>query len=514
MLRIARLTERTGRYYLTDLAVDVAAAKLATVELASGAVRGVEAGEARPVWPAPGRWVGAGSAGLGLSGTPDPGALEAVLAGRSPSSGRALRRHDTEVSGYDLTFAAPKSVSIAFGLCDPATAGTVEAAHAAAVEEAFGYMATRAASVRRGSGDARRVEPVEGLVGASFTHGVSRALDPHLHTHVVVANLAHGVDGRWTAIDGRGLYAHAAAAGALYDAQLRHELSTRLGLGWTERRSGAYELAVVDPAVIGAFAARRAEIADHLHGRTAPGPVGLAVPVGVSASRRARAVAWAATRDPKPSAPDPGALRRMWAGRAQRVGVTWGPLGHVLEAGSVPADGARSVRGRLTADVDEHRFAAALAQAPHRGPTRRHAIAAWAGALAGGAPARTVGSCVEMLAEWGPGTGVDERSVRPADLVPAPHLLRALGPRPSTPRDLATWQGAALSVDRYRARWSLDDLRQPLGSDGSPGALSRMPARRLAEHLAAERDLSEARRRLGRTRAREPQSPERSLGRG
>ena len=51
--------------------------------------------------------------------------------------------------------------------------------------------------------------------GAGFEHFTSRAGDPHLHSHVVVANMAHGVDGRWSAIDGRGLYAHARAAGAL-----------------------------------------------------------------------------------------------------------------------------------------------------------------------------------------------------------------------------------------------------------------------------------------------------------
>src|SRR5919108_523192 len=66
-----------------------------------------------------------------------------------------------------------------------------------------------------------------GLVAAAFRHRTSRAGDPQLHTHVLVANLIEGVDGRWSALDGRRLYAHAKTASYLYEARLRAELTRR-----------------------------------------------------------------------------------------------------------------------------------------------------------------------------------------------------------------------------------------------------------------------------------------------
>jgi len=71
----------------------------------------------------------------------------------------------------------------------------------------------------------------DGLVAAAFRHRTSRAAEPQLHTHVVVANLVHSpADGRWTALDARPLYRWARPVGHLYEAQLRWELTRRLGV--------------------------------------------------------------------------------------------------------------------------------------------------------------------------------------------------------------------------------------------------------------------------------------------
>ena len=81
---------------------------------------------------------------------------------------------------------------------------------------------------RRGAGGVDRI-PGRGLVAAAFRHRTSRAGDPQLHTHVLVANLTLGADGRWSALDGRRIYAHAKTAGYLYEARLRAELTRELG---------------------------------------------------------------------------------------------------------------------------------------------------------------------------------------------------------------------------------------------------------------------------------------------
>jgi hypothetical protein len=151
------------------------------------------------------------------------------------------------------------------------------------------------------------------------------------------------------------------------------------------------------------------------------------------------------------------------------------------------------------ASVDEHRFAAAVSEVADRGVTRRDALGAWAASLEVGAPAEDVERCVDMLADWGAGTGVAERLLAPAAVVPPPHLLRVLGPRPAAPRALGLWESAASAVARYRARWDVRDRWRVLGAD-TPAELRALPARRLADHLATTRKIDDVLAGLGRPR--------------
>ena len=99
----------------------------------------------------------------------------------------------------------------------------------------------------------------KGFIGAAFRHRTSRAGDPQLHTHVVVPNLVQGADGRWSAPDGRHLFAWKMTAGTLYRSALRAELAP-LGLAWDIRRNGLSELRDVPKAVLRAFSKRRTDI--------------------------------------------------------------------------------------------------------------------------------------------------------------------------------------------------------------------------------------------------------------
>lgn len=466
MLRVARIADRTGRYYLADIASELDAGSFGPCPERS---------------PHHDRWLGVAAERLALAGRVDADSLAAVLSGRHPSGRHRLRQRETIVSAFDLCFAAPKSASVLFGLGQPGTSADVRAAHDEAVDSAMEYVATHAAAVRRTSTDGRSPGPVDGLVAAAFTHAVTRALDPHLHTHVVVANLARGDDGRWRALDGRGLYAHAPAAGAVYDAVLRHGVTARLGLRWTPSAPGRWQLGLVDPVVAGLLSTRRADISAHLR-LHAHGP---------SPTRRAKEVAWAATREPKAPMPSAAELRSRWESVARDSG--W----HVDLARGSPT---RSAGGH---ELDEHRFAAGVAGvagSAHRGVARRDTLAAWAGAIREGSPDHDLTRCVDMLADWESGIGVAERHVAPAAVVPPNHVQRALGPRPHSPGALAVWQSAAASVARYRERWDVRDP-SPLGAE-TGAELSAMPARRLAEHLETIRSIDDALTKLGRPRWR------------
>jgi conjugative relaxase-like TrwC/TraI family protein len=183
---------------------------------------------------APGYWLGRAAGELGLGGMVTEDGLHRVLNGAHPLTGERLGAppRGVRVAGYDLTFRAPKSVSLLYGLGGSEVAGAVREAHDHAVTQALGYLERQAAIVSRGHARERQ-ELAGGLVAAGYRHRTSRAGDPLLHTHVLVGALGRGGDGRWTALDARALYAHAKTAGYLYQAVLRGELTRRLGVEWS-----------------------------------------------------------------------------------------------------------------------------------------------------------------------------------------------------------------------------------------------------------------------------------------
>ncbi len=138
------------------------------------------------------------------------------------------------VHGFDLSFAAPKSVSLLRALTDDIGEKAMQAAHVRAVEAAMTYLHRHAGYTRvhnplTGTKDLQRLP---GLVGIAYQHETSRCGDPHLHTHVIVANRQARADGTLVSIDSKSLYHEAKAAGVVYQAVLRHELHAELRVEW------------------------------------------------------------------------------------------------------------------------------------------------------------------------------------------------------------------------------------------------------------------------------------------
>ena len=210
----------------------------------------------------PGRWTGDGAETLRLGGRVDDDGFMALMEGRDPGTGQRLKRVGgrSKVAAFDLTFSAPKSVSVLFAVGEPALAGALVKAHEQAVDAAVGYLEREACRVRRGRGGVRR-EVGEGFVAAAYRHRMSRAEDPQLHTHVVAANMARGTDGRWTALDATPIYQHAKAAGFLYQAHLRAAVRERLPwVRWGPVRNGMAEIEQLAPGVLREFSTRRRQI--------------------------------------------------------------------------------------------------------------------------------------------------------------------------------------------------------------------------------------------------------------
>ena len=210
-------------------------------------------------------WVGKGAEELGLSGPVDPATFRAVLEGKVPDgSGTELGRRgkDGEIihrPGRDLTFSAPKSVSLA------ALVGgdrRIVEAHDRAVAATLAWVEKNAAETRMKDPDTGKMGRVgnQKIVAATFRHDTSRNLDPQLHTHAVLANMVRGEDGKWRSMANEGLYAQQKLIGMLYRNELAAGLS-RLGYGIEKTHAdGRFEIAGVSREVVEAFSSRRTEI--------------------------------------------------------------------------------------------------------------------------------------------------------------------------------------------------------------------------------------------------------------
>ena len=188
-----------------------------------------------------GAWFGDGARLLGLSGEVADDSFLAVMAGMDP---RAAERHlgraydEDSVRGFDVTASAPKSVSILFALGDDATRRQVLAAHDAAVAAMASWIERNAHTRYRIGGEVAVVD-AEGIVAGAFGQHTSRALDPQLHTHLVIANRVRSPDGRWLALDARTIKRDQRTLSAIYHAGLRAELSLRLGVRWEVRSTAS-----------------------------------------------------------------------------------------------------------------------------------------------------------------------------------------------------------------------------------------------------------------------------------
>ncbi len=264
-------------------------------------------------------WFGKGAEELGLSGPVDPDTFRAILEGKVPDgSGTELGKRGkdggiTHRPGRDLTFSAPKSVSIAALVGGDARIVDV---HDRAVQATLAWVEKHAVQTRMRDAETGRMVRVgdQKSVVATFRHDTSRNLDPQLHTHAVLANMVQGEDGKWRTMANEGLYAHQKLIGAIYRNGLAAGLA-RLGYGIEKTHAdGRFEIAGVSREAIMAFSTRRAEIeaamAERGLGATADHP---------RHAERAALMTRATKRDV-----DRDELRHVWQRQAADLGLDVG----------------------------------------------------------------------------------------------------------------------------------------------------------------------------------------------
>ena len=218
-----------------------------------------------------GEWFGKGAVALGLTGAVASQDFRAVLEGRDPQTGEVLVRRAANRSerraAWDATFNAPKSLSIqALAGGD----GRLLDAHRSAVTRALSELEGFALSRQHGG---REWVLTANLVAARFEHIAARPArdadegygpDPHLHTHVVVANLTRRPDGAWRGLDPLEIYRAQGFVTAVYRSELAREvqqLGYRINL---TANDGRWELEGYRASQLRGFSRRRREIEEAL----------------------------------------------------------------------------------------------------------------------------------------------------------------------------------------------------------------------------------------------------------
>ena len=265
-------------------------------------------------------WHGQGLAALGLKAGQkvSAGTFETLLRGHVLGTNIRLgRKRDGKHEhrpGFDITFSAPKSVSLAALLPTrkhPRGDRGVLRCHDEAVKATLDWIEETKLQTRGydpATGRRPRVKG-HGMAAALFRHIASRNLDPQLHTHAVVANMTRDGEGRWKSIEPTELHRNAVLFGAYYRDQLARRLIAK-GYSVLPAMTGrmqSFEIAGYDRRIQAAFSSRSREMKAYMDER------------GWDRSRAAADIAALATRKRK-AEPLHAMLRTIWAARAGELG--------------------------------------------------------------------------------------------------------------------------------------------------------------------------------------------------
>lgn len=262
---------------------------------------------------APSAWWGTGADALGLHGEVDSSDFRALLEGRLQDGTEMHRGGEGRTAGLDLTFSAPKSLSMQ-ALIGAST--ELLDAHQQAVTHALQYVQAELAAYRSTQDGETVSVRSQNVVAARFDHDLSRELDPQVHTHCVLLNLTQRPDGQWRALDAHALYEQQKLLGIVYRAELAKRVQE---LGYGIRRThqdGRFELGHITREQVEAFSTRSRAINAALAAKGES---------RATASAEMREIAGLSTRKAKDASVRRDELREAWNAKAAALGVNWKP---------------------------------------------------------------------------------------------------------------------------------------------------------------------------------------------
>ncbi len=292
----------------------------------------------------PGYWLGGGSEILGRGGATVTAEDFKRLCGGEAMDGMPLVQNHGEEDrdkGWEVCFKTPKSFSELWAVSDAETKQVLRECLRESVTTMVGYIETNAiVSTRRGHGG-QTSEPAK-LIAAAFEHGTSRALDPNLHTHVVIFNACIRNDGTTGTVTSHELYRWQGTLRSLHRAELGSLVKERLGVE-LERNGRYWEIANVPQEVRDFHSKRSQELHEFLGDRR-------------YVTAAAAEYAALATRVGKEEVPPRAELFRRWEEEAASLGFTREQARALLHRAEVMSGQEKGaiLRDAVTAAVETH----------------------------------------------------------------------------------------------------------------------------------------------------------------
>ncbi|UWH01005.1 MobF family relaxase [Corynebacterium silvaticum] len=195
---------------------------------------------------------------------PETGApLEGRAAKMARAAWAAKDHSDTQVTTYDLTFSAPKGLSVLAGFGDEKLRERIIGLHEQAADAAMEWAET-ADIFAVSRGHAREIAlgatPLQTMRKTELS---SRAGDP-LISHVLMSAAAVGDDGRRTTLDGRSVYHASRVIRSRYEATLATLVQEEMGITIALNEAGVREVVGFDEGVLEQYSKRSAEVAEKL----------------------------------------------------------------------------------------------------------------------------------------------------------------------------------------------------------------------------------------------------------
>lgn len=310
-----------------------------------------------------GYWFGAGAGALILLGAEVKAEQFAFVAQGLGPKGESLGVRgagEKHRAGIDLTFSPPKSVSVLWGTATAERRAVIQVAHDRAVEKTLAFIEHKMELSRVGSSSRGTLQYQQGkLLFSLFRHGTSRELDPQLHTHAFLFNLAQRLDGSWGGLDPKQIYEWKLALGAMYRADLAQAMCE---LGYQIESDGdAFRVVGVPDEVCAAFSKRREQIEAVL------------AEVGVVGTSKASELAALSTRQAKSKDLNAVEFHQRWQVEAAEMNFSadqaFGAEIEAVELGPMPRPDKLLTKATAMDAVieDRHIWRAVAVAAQHRG---------------------------------------------------------------------------------------------------------------------------------------------------